>query len=112
MGQVVHKKLSYVNFSGMVSETVCAEMLSRTCCSNLVGEVVHKKLSYVNLAAMVSETVCTEILLRTAYVNLSTTIFAIWEACHVKLIANYSKTEYEDNLRFESPTYRFLNLSS
>ncbi|GBN74245.1 hypothetical protein AVEN_63685-1 [Araneus ventricosus] len=43
MGQVVDKKLIYVNFAGMVSETVCAEMLSRTCRSNLVGEVVHKK---------------------------------------------------------------------
>ncbi|GBL90335.1 hypothetical protein AVEN_254670-1 [Araneus ventricosus] len=30
MRQVVHKKLIYVNFAGMVSETVCAEMLSRT----------------------------------------------------------------------------------
>ncbi|GBN13740.1 hypothetical protein AVEN_226961-1 [Araneus ventricosus] len=31
----------------MVSETVGAEMLLRTCGTNLVGEVVHKKLSYV-----------------------------------------------------------------
>ncbi|GBM34319.1 hypothetical protein AVEN_271859-1 [Araneus ventricosus] len=30
LGQVVHKKLIYVNFAGMVSKTVCAEMLSRT----------------------------------------------------------------------------------
>ncbi|GBL80957.1 hypothetical protein AVEN_83053-1 [Araneus ventricosus] len=32
-------------FAGMVPETVCAEMLSWTCLTNLVGEVVHKKLS-------------------------------------------------------------------
>ncbi|GBN69785.1 hypothetical protein AVEN_49208-1 [Araneus ventricosus] len=54
MGQVVNKKLSFVNLAGMVSETVCSEMLSRTCRSNLVGEVVHKKLSYANLAVLVS----------------------------------------------------------
>ncbi|GBO42786.1 hypothetical protein AVEN_121877-1, partial [Araneus ventricosus] len=30
MRQVFHEKLSYVNFAGMVTETVCAEMLSRT----------------------------------------------------------------------------------
>ncbi|GBO38098.1 hypothetical protein AVEN_203804-1 [Araneus ventricosus] len=39
MGQVVHKKLSYVNFAAMVSETVCAEMLLRTCRSNFVVTV-------------------------------------------------------------------------
>ncbi|GBM52947.1 hypothetical protein AVEN_111302-1 [Araneus ventricosus] len=61
------KKLIHLIFVGMVSETVCAEMLSRTCRSNLVGEVVLKKLSYVNLAAMVSETICAEMLSRTAY---------------------------------------------
>ncbi|GBM61124.1 hypothetical protein AVEN_152264-1 [Araneus ventricosus] len=62
-GTLVHEKLIYVNFAAMVSETVCAEMLSRTCRSNLVGEVVHEKLSYVNLTAMV----CLEMLSRTAH---------------------------------------------
>ncbi|GBN26485.1 hypothetical protein AVEN_61559-1 [Araneus ventricosus] len=47
--------------------------------------------------------------------RLLQTKIAIWvttrQTCH-KLIANYSKTEYEDNLGFEPLTSRFLNLSS
>ncbi|GBO28532.1 hypothetical protein AVEN_98797-1 [Araneus ventricosus] len=42
VGEVVHEKLSYVNLSSMVSETVYAEMLSQTRRSNLVGENVFQ----------------------------------------------------------------------
>ncbi|GBM64898.1 hypothetical protein AVEN_30283-1 [Araneus ventricosus] len=67
IGQAFHKKLSYVYLAAMVSETVCAEMLSRTFRSNLVGEVVHRKLSYVCWSVNGFRKVCAEVLSRTAY---------------------------------------------
>ncbi|GBM29419.1 hypothetical protein AVEN_131770-1 [Araneus ventricosus] len=82
MGQVVPKKLSYVNFAGMISETVCAEMLLWTC-SNLVGEIAHKKLSYVNLAAMVSKRFARKCLrgqpMENEMPTFPSTFFAIWD---------------------------------
>ncbi|GBL76479.1 hypothetical protein AVEN_207698-1 [Araneus ventricosus] len=104
MEQVVNKKLSYVNFAQMVSETVCAEMLSRNCRSNLVGEVVHEKLSYVNLAAIVSERVCAEMLLWTSCGKLNGNLLY-----YLGSALNRDKTSGRQSAKFQ--WYTFQNIT-